>query len=87
MSQFAQRFLITITLGPLALLLIYLGGFYYAVPLAAILAVATYEYVHITHNLGWRTSALVLVPLVILFYINGQWPELNLMGPTILFSM
>lgn len=87
MSQFAQRFLLTITLGPLALYLIYRGGYLYAVPLALILAVATYEFVNITRNLGWHTSAPILVPLVILFYINGQWPELNLIGPISLFSM
>ena len=93
MSNFTQRFIITITLGPLALFLVYLGGLWFAIPIAAILAMATYEFAQMGRNMGWTTSAAILVPLVLLFYINAvinvMWAdlEINLVGPVTLFSM
>jgi phosphatidate cytidylyltransferase len=87
MSTFAQRAIITFTLGPLALYFIYLGGFFYAVPLAIVLALAAVEYTQITGKLGWQTSARVLIPLVLLFFVVGWWREWDLIGPVTLVAL
>jgi phosphatidate cytidylyltransferase len=87
MSTFAQRAVITFTLGPLALYFIYLGGFFFAIPLALVLAVAAVEFSHMSLNLGWKTSAWVLVLLVLPFFLAGWWRELNLLGPVTLVAL
>lgn len=87
MSSFAQRAIITFTLGPLALYFMYLGGFFYAIPLALVLAIAAAEFSQMGRNLGWQTSAWILVPLVIPFFIAGWWRELNLLGPVTLVAL
>ncbi|UCC50322.1 MAG: phosphatidate cytidylyltransferase [Anaerolineaceae bacterium] len=87
MSKFAQRAIITVTLGPLALYFIYLGGLFYAVPLAIVLAFAAVEFAQMTRNLGWQTSAWILVPLVLVFFVVGWWREWNLFGPVILVAL
>ena len=87
MSSFAQRAVITFTLGPLALYFIYLGGFVYAIPLAFVLAVAAVELAQMGQNMGWTTSPWVLVPLVVPFFAAGWWYELNLLGPVTLVAL
>lgn len=87
MSTLAQRAIITFTLGPLALYFIFLGGFFYAVPLAVVLALAAVEYVQMTRKMGWQTSAWVLVPLVLVFFVIGWWREWELVGPVTLVAL
>ena len=87
MSTFAQRAVITFTLGPLALFFIYLGGFFYAIPLALVLAVAAVEFSQMGQNLGWKTSPWVLVPLVLPFFLVGWWREWELLGPITLVAL
>jgi phosphatidate cytidylyltransferase len=87
MSTFGQRAIITFTLGPLALIFIYLGGLFYAIPLAIVLALAAVEFSQMGHNLGWKTSPWVLVPLVLPFFIVGWWREWNLLGPVTLVAL
>jgi len=87
MSSFAQRAIITFTLGPLAIFFIYLGGFFYAIPLAFVLAVAAVEFSQMGNNLGWKTSPWVLVPLVLPFFVVGWWRELDLLGPVTLVAL
>lgn len=87
MSTFVQRAIITFTLGPLALYFIYLGGFFYAIPLAFVLAVAAVEFSQMGQNLGWKTSPWVLVPVVLPFFIAGWWREWNLLGPVTLVAL
>ncbi len=87
MSTFVQRAIITFTLGPLALYFIYLGGFFYAIPLAFVLAVAAVEFSQMGQNLGWKTSPWVLVPVVLPFFIVGWWREWNLLGPVTLVAL
>lgn len=87
MSTFVQRAIITFTLGPLALYFIYLGGFFYAIPLAFVLAVAAVEFSQMGQNLGWKTSPWVLVPVVLPFFIVGWWREWNLLGPVTLAAL
>lgn len=76
--MFLQRALITFTLGPLALYLIYLGGWFYFVPVVLIFALATVEYVQLTQKMGWHTHLGVLLPTVLAQYIVAQFPEWQL---------
>jgi phosphatidate cytidylyltransferase len=88
MSSFAQRAVITFTLGPLAIYFIYLGGFFYAIPLAFVLAVAAVEFAQMGRNMGWSTSPWVLVALVLPYFIAGWWwREWNLLGPLTLVAL
>lgn len=71
--MFWQRALISFTLGPLALYVIYLGGWYYFVPITAILLLATVEYHHIMQQTGLNLPLWLLLPLVSLLIITSQW--------------
>lgn len=73
--MFLQRAIVTLTLGPLALWLIYLGGLFYFIPIALVLLLATHEYTHIIQKLGWTTSFALLSPLVALQWAAGQWSD------------
>ena len=46
-----RRAIVVFTLGPLTLLLIYLGGWFYFLPFAALLGIATYEYANLANAL------------------------------------
>ncbi|MAT95764.1 MAG: hypothetical protein CL608_01245 [Anaerolineaceae bacterium] len=85
--MFLQRALITLTLGPLALYLIYLGGFFYFIPLAIILLLASLEYSQIVQKIGWHTPPFLLVPIVAIQWILARWPEPTLFGPLLLLSL
>ncbi len=75
MANLVQRAIIALTLGPLALYLIYLGGYFYFIPLSLILLLATFEYVQLTRRIGWLSAAWLLLPAVFLFYVAAQWLE------------
>jgi phosphatidate cytidylyltransferase len=84
--MFIQRALVTLTLGPLALFLIYKGGLYYFLPLTAVVLLATVEYTHLLQGLGWQPSLWILLPNVLVQLLVGQWaPQLN--GPALLISL
>lgn len=85
--MFLQRALITLTLGPLVLYLIYLGSFFYFVPLAVILLLASLEYTQIINKIGWQAPPLLLLPLIGLQWILAQWPNQNLFGPLLVLSL
>ena len=85
--MFLQRALITFTLGPLALYLIYLGGLFYFIPLAIILLLATLEYCHMVQEIGWRVSPLILVPVVVVQWLLAQWLDSALFAPLLLISL
>lgn len=85
--MFLQRALITFTLGPIALYLIYLGGWFYFIPLAIILLLATLEYSQIAAKIGWRVPPLLIVPLVMVQWVLAQWPDTTLFGPLLLLSL
>jgi phosphatidate cytidylyltransferase len=85
--MFLQRALITFTLGPVALYLIYLGGLFYFIPLAIILLLATLEYSSLIKNIGWHAPPLLLVPVVIAQWILAQWSVPSLFGPLLLISL
>jgi phosphatidate cytidylyltransferase len=88
--MFLKRVLITVTLGPLALLLVYFGdvfyGLLYFIPVIIFLSLATLEYVNIAEKIGWRPSKAVLLPLVLVQYVLAQWwPEYT--APAIVASL
>lgn len=85
--MFLQRAIITFTLGPIALYLIYLGGYFYFIPLAIILLLATLEYSQIAQKIGWRVPPMIIVPLVAIQWILAQWPNADLFGPFLLISL
>ena len=57
-----KRALVAFTLGPLVLLLIYLGGWIYFLPFVALLTVATIEYSQLMGKLDWPTPLWLLIP-------------------------
>lgn len=75
MSNLMQRAIIALTLGPLALYLMYLGGLYYFIPLVLILILATYEYVQLTRKLGLLPSMWILVASSLAFYVVAQFGD------------
>ena len=85
--MFLQRAIITLTLGPLALYLIYLGGFFYFIPLTIILLLATLEYSQIVQKIGWQAPPLLLLPIVFIQWILAQWPNPTLFNPLLLLSL
>jgi phosphatidate cytidylyltransferase len=82
-----QRALIALTLGPLALYLVYLGGWYYFLPITAILILATYEFGRMMQRMGLHVSLWILIPAVSLQLMSGQWPQYQWFQPLILFSL
>lgn len=81
--MFAQRALTTITVGPLALWLIYKGEWFYFIPLVLIIGLATVEYVSLMRALGWQLPLWILMPAVLMQLIAGQWPGLDLYAPAL----
>lgn len=87
LPMFAQRALVTLTLGPLALYLIYLGGLAYFIPILLILTVATVEYVHLLRQTGLTLSIWVLLPAAGLQWFAGQWPQADLLVPAMALGL
>jgi phosphatidate cytidylyltransferase len=67
--MFRERFLVTVILGPLGLFLVYLGGWFYFLPIAAILMLAAYEYSKLTQKLNWRVPTWQLLPIVLALWL------------------
>ena len=85
--MFIQRALITFTVGPLALYLIYLGGWYYFLPLTAVILLGVHEYAHMIQKIGWQMPVRLLLPIILLSLIEGQWPQYNLLAPVLVGSL
>ncbi len=82
-----QRAIIALTLGPLALFLIYLGSWFYFLPLFAVLILATIEYTQLIKNIGWHVNLILLLLVVGAQLLLGQWPQPGLWGPVTLLSL
>lgn len=85
--MFIKRAIIFLTLGPLGLFLVYLGGWFFFIPVILLLSLATVEYTHLMQKLGWQVTPWLLLPLVVLFLVDGQWPDLNLFAPLVVLSI
>lgn len=69
MPELLRRALVVFTLGPLTLLLIYLGGWWYFLPFAALLSIATVEFSQLTGKLGWNIPLWLLLPVVFTLWL------------------
>ena len=84
MSDLLRRALVVFTLGPLTLFLIYLGGWFYFLPFAALLAIALFEFAKLAEKLGWKTPLWLLFPFVLAQWILPKpvqkmlFPNLNI---------
>lgn len=85
--MFVQRAVVTFALLPIAIFVIYKGGWYYFVPIVVIMMIAGVEYSRLMGRLGWRLPIWILLPSMLLQLVAGQWPDLNLFGPAMLFSL
>ncbi|MBK8985051.1 MAG: phosphatidate cytidylyltransferase [Chloroflexi bacterium] len=82
-----QRALIALTLGPLSLYLVYLGGWFYFVPITLIIVLAAYEFGQMMQRMGLHVSLWILTPAVLLQLLNGQWPNTPLIELGIVVSL
>lgn len=77
--MFLQRAIVTFTLGPLVVLLIYFGdhfgGLVYFAPVAVLLTLAGAEYVHLIRLCGWQLSQWLFLPLLWLMWGMAQWGQ------------
>jgi phosphatidate cytidylyltransferase len=71
--MFIQRFVLTLVLGPLALLLIYLGGWFYFLPIAVVLLFAVVEFAQMMEQLEWSVPLWLLVPAAAVQWVIAQW--------------
>jgi phosphatidate cytidylyltransferase len=85
--MFLKRALITFTLGPLVLFLIYQGGWLYFVPVTALLLLATHEYVHLFRQLDLHRSLGVMGTAVLTLLVISQWFDLRFLAPALLIYL
>jgi phosphatidate cytidylyltransferase len=76
--MFFQRAAVTLIMGPLAIYIIYLGGWFYSLPITAVLLLATTEYTNLLQHNGRRMSNFILLPLVLLLLVVAQWYDLTI---------
>mgnify|MGYP006373644243 CR=1 FL=1 len=82
-----KRAVIALTLGPLALYFVYLGGWFFFVPITAVLLLATYEFTNMMRQIEVNISLWILFPAVFLLLVGGQWPEFGISGPVTILSL
>lgn len=75
-----RRAIVVFTLGPLTLLLIHLGGWYYFLAFSALLGIATYEYTRLAKKLDWNTPLWLLLPFSVFFWLSPNEVQLMLFG-------
>ena len=74
--MFAQRAAISLTLGPLTLFLIYLGGWFYFIPIFVFLTLAVGEYAHMMKEMGRNIPVWLLSGIVAVFLLAAQFGSL-----------
>lgn len=78
-----RRALVVFTLGPLTLFLIYMGGWFYFLPFAALLSIATFEYCQLLSKMGWRTPMWLVLPVALVLWIAPEDVQRMLFDQTI----
>jgi phosphatidate cytidylyltransferase len=86
MGNLLKRALVVFTLGPLTLLLIYLGGWWYFIPFVALLTIATFEFSKLMAEYGWRTPFGLLLPIVFAQWILPTPVRILLFGQEIVVA-
>jgi len=66
--MFWRRVLVFFTLGPLALLIIYWGGWIYFIAFSILLILAAIEFSQLSRKLSWQVPLLILIPSIL-----AQW--------------
>ena len=66
--MFWRRALVFFTIGPLALLIIYWGGWFYFIAFALLLVLAAIEFSQLSRKLSWQVPLLILIPSIL-----AQW--------------
>ena len=85
--MFRQRAIISLTLGPLALLIIYFGGWPYFLIVLLLMLLAMQEYVNMLRQLGWFLSLPVLLTAVLLQMISARWLPFGWAELTLAFNL
>ncbi|HET6446122.1 MAG TPA: phosphatidate cytidylyltransferase [candidate division Zixibacteria bacterium] len=75
-----KRAIVVFTLGPLTLLLIYLGGWFYFIPFTGLLAIAAVEYSQLFGKLGWKSPLWLLIPAALLQWFFPLDVQVQLLG-------
>ncbi|PIE81662.1 MAG: hypothetical protein CSA11_03160 [Chloroflexi bacterium] len=70
-----KRAVIALTLGSLALYLVYLGGWFYFIPITAVLLLATYEFTNMMRKIGVSINLWLLLTAVFLLLLGNQIPN------------
>lgn len=78
-----RRAIVVFTLGPLTLLLIYLGGWFYFLSFAALLGIAAYEFTRLANQLGWHVPLWLLLPVSLLLWFSPNNVQVMLFGKTV----
>lgn len=78
--EFLRRALVVFTLGPLTLLLIYLGGWFYFVAFGTLLTIATIEFTQLLRKLGWIAPLGLIVPIAIALWFFPEPVQIMLLG-------
>ncbi|MEJ2746476.1 MAG: phosphatidate cytidylyltransferase [Anaerolineae bacterium] len=84
--MFLQRAIITLIAGPLVLYLIFLGGWFYFVPVTVILLLAAQEYISIFRRYNWHLSQWVVILSVFSLLVVGQWFDIQLLSLVLLLA-
>lgn len=87
MSSLVQRALVAFTLGPAMLIIAYLGGWAYFIPMTVMMMIGATEFSNLMQGMGRKVPFWLMVPAVVLLLIAGQWQQLQLMGTVTLVSM
>ncbi len=86
--MFAQRALMTLILGPIALYLVYLGSWFFFIPVLIILLIATVEYNHMMREMKLNTSAWFIgVPTAVILLTAQFAPDASWMIPAFVFGI
>jgi len=74
-----QRALVTLTLGPLALYLIYLGDWFFFIPVAIFVFIGLRELLRMFEGLNWHVSLPLIAPLIIFQFIAAKFQRVDWM--------
>lgn len=85
-QNLARRALVALTLGPLTLGLIYLGGWFYFLAFAALLTIATIELSQLSRRLGWTLPPWLTIPLVGIMWLIPAPVQKMLFGKELISS-
>lgn len=82
-----QRFLTAVILIPLALGLLWLGGWWFSVAIGLVLALAGWEYVELVRKGGRACWIPAVIALTWIPLADLVWPERELLGPGLVLAV